>query len=168
MITWAQVERGFDYDGGLRDIYVRAATLADWKAVCGVLKKRLNFEFSIDGDPASFPEDVALVFAMRSTNTPMACVKLGTVRAVFHFFSEEEIECDIDPREVKSQVELDAVLEFLQEIGDAVGKPVLLTPENFQEYEILRYDPSSKTFKYTEAKESNQIITAQRASRVAD
>ena len=152
MIAWRQVERDFDWDGSLRDIYVRPAALEDWSLVCRVLKKRPGVEFRLDGELAPFPEDIAHVFALRSTKSPMLSVKLGAVTAVFHFFTEDEVECDIDPREVKSQVELDGVLAFLKEIGDVVAKPVVLTPENCPESEIVRYEPSSQTFRYAEAK----------------
>ena len=78
----------------------------------------------------------------------MLSVKLGAVTAVFHFFTEEEIECDIDPREIKSQVELDALLAFMKMIGDSVGKQAILTPENFRESAIFLYDPNTQTLTY--------------------
>jgi len=151
MIAWSQVERDFDWDGSLRDIYVRPAALEDWSVVCRVLKKLPGVEFRLDGEPAPFPEDIARVFAMRSVESPVLSVKLGAVTAVFHFFTEDEVECDIDPREVKSQIELDAVLAFLKKIGDAVAKPVVLTPENCPESEIVRYEPNLQTFRYADA-----------------
>ena len=148
MITWAQVEQDFELDGSLRDIYVRSATIKDWRAVYNLLKRNTTLGFCLDGDVAALPEDVTEVFAMRPLRSPMLRVDLGCVTVVIHFFTDEEIECDIDPRDVKSQVELDAVLEFLKEIGDCVAKPVLLTLENCREYEILRYDPCFHEFQH--------------------
>jgi hypothetical protein len=152
MIAWTQVKQDFDWDGSWRDIYVRPATIEDWRAVCEILKRCPGFDFRIDGEPASFPGDVADVFEMRSKKNPSLSAKLGTVTAVFHFFTDEEIECEIDPREITSQVQLDAVLEFLKKVGDAVGKSVILTHENCPKFEIVRYDPSARVFKYVEAK----------------
>jgi hypothetical protein len=156
MIAWSQVERDFDWNGSLHDIYVRPATLQDWSVICRVLKKLPGVEFRLDSELTPYPEDIAHVFALRSKKSPMLSVRLGAVTAVFHFFTEEEVECDIDPRSVKSQIELDEVLAFLKLIGDAVAKPVMLTPENCPESEIVRYEPSSQKFRYTESKEANQ------------
>ncbi len=119
--------------------------------LCDILRTWPGFEFRLDGETASLPGDIADVFAMRTQKNPTLTVKLGTVTAAFHFFTEEVIECDIDPREVKSQIELDAVLAFLKRIGDALAKPVLLTPENRSESEFVRYEPTSQKFKYVEA-----------------
>jgi hypothetical protein len=148
MIAWTTVEGDFEWDGSLRDIYVRSATLEDWSAVYCVLKKSPEVEFRFDGEAAALPEDIGDLFAARAKKTPMLSVKIGSVTAVFHFFTEEEVECDIDPRDVKSQADLDSVLAFLKEIGDSVGKPVLLTHENAREAEIFRYEPDSQQFMY--------------------
>ena len=148
MIAWTKVESDFEWDGSLRDIYVRSATLDDWRAVYRVLKASPDVEFRFDGEQAALPAEIDDVFAMRSRKSPMLSLKVGGVAVVFHFFTEEEIEGDIDPREVKSQAELDAVLAFLKKIGDSVRKPVLLTPENLPEAEILRYEPDSQEFMY--------------------
>ena len=148
MIAWTNVKSDFEWDGSLRDIYVRSATLEDWRAVYRVLKKSPDVELRFDGASSALPDDIGDVFAMRAKKSPTLSVKVGSATAVFHFFTEEEIECDIDPREVRSQADFDAVLAFLKRIGDSVGKPVLLTPENSPEAEILRYDPNFQEFKY--------------------
>jgi len=148
MITWAQVEQDFEWDGSLLDIYVRSATIKDWKAVYNHLRRNPTLGFFLDGDAATLPEDVTEVFAMRPLKSPMLSVRFGSVTVVTHFISEDEIECDIDPRDVRSQVDLDAVFAFLKQIGDCVAKPVLLTPENYRESEILRYDPCFHEFQY--------------------
>jgi hypothetical protein len=69
-----------------------------------------------------------------------------------HFFSESEIEFDIDPREVISQAELDILLIFLQQVGNAVHHPVVLTPENGPKHPIISYEPKLGQFRYHESK----------------
>ena len=148
MITWSEVKPEFDWDGSLRDIYILATIVNDWRAIYTVLKQFPHTELILDGKLASLPIDCADIFAARSEMGPMLSVKLGAVTAVFHFFTEEEIECDIDPREIKSQVELDALLAFMKMIGDSVGKQAILTPENFRESAIFLYDPNTQTLTY--------------------
>jgi hypothetical protein len=148
MIAWSKVESDFEWDGSLRDIYVRSATLEDWRAVYRVLKTSPEVAFRFDGEQVAVPADISDVFAMRGKKSPMLSLKVGSVTVVCHFFTEEEVEFDIDPREVRSQADLDAVLAFLKKIGDSVRKPVLLTPENAPQSEILRYEPASQHFMY--------------------
>ena len=152
MIAWSKIERDFEWDGSLRDIYIRPATLEDWRAVFRIVKVIPTAEFRIDGELEAMPQEVDEAFGMRARKHPTLSVKAGGVTIVFHFFTEEEVECDIDPREVKSQSDLDAVLAFIKMIGDAAGNPVLLTPENLPGSEILRYEPSSQRFRYAELK----------------
>lgn len=56
---------------------------------------------------------------------------------VVHFFIESEIEMTIDPREVRSQTELDTLLEFMRGVASALDMPVAMTPENGPEFPIL-------------------------------
>jgi hypothetical protein len=148
MITWSEVKAEFDWDGSLRDIYIHATTINDWRAVYTILKQSPRTELWLNGELAPLPDDCADFFAAGSELSAILRARLGTITAVFHFFTEEEIECDIDPRDVKSQVELDALLAFLKEIGDSVGKQSILTPENFRESVIFRYDPNSQMLRY--------------------
>jgi len=55
-----------------------------------------------------------------------------------HFFTETEIEFDLDPGEVASQRELDAVLQFMHLLANATGRETILTPENQEDIAIFR------------------------------
>lgn len=72
--------------------------------------------------------------------------RTGGILVVFHFFTPEEIECDIDPREVSGQASLDALLGFKRRLGDLTRKPAALTPENVPDEPIISYDPESSSF----------------------
>jgi hypothetical protein len=74
---------------------------------------------------------------------------------VFHFFSEGEIECDIDPREVTSQADLDAVLSLMRQLGDATKKQVILTYENCSNSPLLSYLPTTQEFRKCEPPSSD-------------
>jgi hypothetical protein len=148
MITWAQIQPDFAWDGSWRDIYVNPATLADWEALFAVLRRVPGVEFRLDGALATLPNEARDIFAARASKSPMLCVDVEGVNVVFRFFCEEVIEADIDPRQVRGQLQLDGVLAFLKKIGDAVSKPVTLTPENLPEEAIVHYDPTSQRFSH--------------------
>lgn len=70
-----------------------------------------------------------------------------------HFFTPDEIEFDIDPRAIDSQAQCERLVDFIRALGQAVGKAVLLTPENAPEYPYLRYDPLTDRAEWRERSE---------------
>lgn len=147
MIRWDTCREVLRLDGSLRDIYVASVTLADWLALYPVLCDYPGTEYLVDGIVQPLPETVEQTFATWSSGNPMLRLRVGRTLVVFHFFSEEEIECDFDPQEVASQADLDAVLGFVRQIGDVTGKRVAVTPENLREQPFITYDPESREFK---------------------
>lgn len=96
-ISWRTCRKDFEYDGGLRDIYITPATLADWRAIYLLLRDFPAVEFEVDGVVQPLPATVEQVFALRSSACPLLGVPVGPEFVNFHFFVEDEIECDIWP-----------------------------------------------------------------------
>jgi hypothetical protein len=128
MIHWQTCKKDFEWDGSWRDIYVFKTTLDDWRALCACLRAAYELGFQIDGITQPFPPAPEEVFAIRKQGSPLLRVRVGGILVACHFFTPEQMEFDIDPREVTSQSDLDALLGFLRRVGDAVGKPVAVTP----------------------------------------
>lgn len=142
-LNWDDVREEFVFDGSWRDIYVLNTTLADWQRVLDAIHKaEHDCEYLVDGAPGVLPNDAALTFLTSKESRPLLSVKFGGVQANCHFFSVEEIEFDIDPREVADQPQLDILVEFMQLLANSTGKPAILTPENFSQAVILRAMPN--------------------------
>ena len=75
---------------------------------------------------------------------------VGRACVVFHFFWDEEVECDFNPTDITSQVDLDALLAFVRQLGDVTRKRVIITPENLRECPFITYDPESLKFEHHE------------------
>jgi len=150
MISWNTCKEDFRPDGSLRDIYITPATLAEWRAIYPLLRDSPAVEFSVDGVVQPPLATVEQVFAVRPSANPMLRFRVGRTLVVFHFFSDEEVECDVSPDEVASQTDLDALLGFVRQLGDNTGKPVVITPENVRERPFISYDPESRRFQYHE------------------
>jgi len=150
MIRWDTCKEDFRSDGSLRDIYITPATLADWRVLYPLLRDFPAAEFSVDGVVQQPPITVEQAFAVRPTANPMLRFRVGRALVVFHFFSEEEIECDVSPHEITSQTDLDALLGFIRQVGDIVHKRVVITPENVQEQPFIAYKPVSREFEHYE------------------
>lgn len=60
--------------------------------------------------------------------------------AVFRLYSLNEIDFDVDLRELQGQERLDVLCGFLHAIGRRLHKPVVMKPEGDADYAILGYD----------------------------
>ncbi len=150
MIHWDKCKDDFQWDGSLRGIYVTPASLGDWKALYSILCSYPNVEYFVDGVAQPPPADVEQVFAVWASANPMLRIRVGESVVIFHFFARDEIECDIDPREITSQADLDSLLGFVRQMGDVTRKPVAVTPENLPERPIITYEPEKGEFRYHE------------------
>jgi hypothetical protein len=144
MIPWDKCRRDFEPDGGLRDIYVHSTTMEHWRALYETLRIAHHLEYSVDGTPQSLPVSVDEAFAARSTSSNAIRFRVGSALVVCHFFATDEIEMDIDPREVASQAALDELLGLLRLVGDTLGTPVGLTYEGDEQHPFITYEPSTR------------------------
>jgi hypothetical protein len=143
VIDWESVKAEFASDGSWRDVYVLNCTITDWAAIWRTLRNSPGARFFVDGQRHDPPIQVEEAFGLRASASPMLHVKVGRMLLVFHFFTDCEIECDLDPREVQGQADLDALLGFIREIGDLTGKNAIITPENRSDAPFLEYDPKT-------------------------
>ena len=111
----------------------------DWQALLAYTEQ-FPRSYSYDSVPKDLA-DAERLFDDRD-RSHLLSVKLGTVLANCHFFSHNEIEFDIDPREIDSPAAHILVLEFMEGLAAAIGKPVRLTPENGADRPCLSYDPT--------------------------
>jgi hypothetical protein len=65
-----------------------------------------------------------------------------------HFFTAEEIELDLDPREVVDEESFQAVTALLLELGRLLGKRSILTYENSQDALVLEYVPGDEEVRH--------------------
>lgn len=138
---WSLQAEDFAWDGSLRDIYVQGTSLDDWERVLRLVQYGpYQAQLFADDVLQPFPRDVRQLFGDSSARPWRLWFSVEGVHLKCHFFTHEEVEFDLDPREV-TQANLPALLRFMAELGDATSKPVVLTPENFQERPIFRYEP---------------------------
>lgn len=147
-ISWEDCAEAFNEDGSLRDIYVKGASVADWERLYKFLVDgEFNLSYTRDAEPANLPSHAAETLQDRSSShNLMICI--GDLTLNCHFFTQEEIELDIDPHEVRSQKELDLILGFMRNLGTVLAKEVILTGENSEDFVWFRYVPESDEMVY--------------------
>jgi hypothetical protein len=149
-MDWHQIKQDFERDGALRDIYVLETDLTDWQRVVEYLRQTHQpLEFQVNREPRPLPGQVRQIFNLRPEGgAAKLALRVGGVLLHCHFFSDEEIEFDFWPEDVKAQAELDALLAFMVDLHRVTQKAVLLTPENYKESPIFRVDVASSKVIY--------------------
>lgn len=147
-ISWEQCRADFEPDGALRDIYVLRANRELWAKLFDRLRGAYDLSFSVDGIVRTLPASVEEVFALRPAGSPLLNFDVGSIDVACHFFDPAQIEFDILPNQVRSQSDLNELLQFLTLVGNAVGDTVVLTPENRELEPIITYIPQTKSFLY--------------------
>jgi hypothetical protein len=143
-VPWPQIAPGLEADGSLRDVYILGTSLDDWPSVWSALFAGSNsVSFTVDGEPRTPPLDVAEAFLLRRNHAVCASYALGRQRLNCHFFIEEEVEFDLDPRDVDGPAEADRLAQFMEALGRATSKEVRLTLENEPDTIIARYVPDT-------------------------
>jgi hypothetical protein len=145
-----RISKVFYCDGSYRDIYIRNTSLSDWQAFHEFIKnERLCIEIFKDGARVEFDDlSVEEIFKLTEQFAIRMCFYLDTLSVHCNFFTIEEIELDIDPKEVIDERIYNNVIEFLLKLSKAVNKEVVLTPENCPDYVILRSLPNRNEIEY--------------------
>jgi len=151
-VAWNNVAQEFAFDGSWRDIYVFDVDLQAWQRTLDELRRHARYElvYHRGGDVSELPAAAADAFPADGQADRMLSVKFAGVQANCHFFIPEEIEFDIDPREVQGQSQLNALLAFMRLLSDATGKDAVLTPENCPEVVVFRSRPNHAAVEYHE------------------
>ena len=146
---WSAFEPEFYRDGSLRDIYVLNTQLPHWAAAVDFVAERYALSFTGAWQGASLPRDIEQLFPTDPESQATALsVDVGGVLVNCHFFAVDEIEFDLDPADVRDPSRLDGLFAFMKGLANAVGKDVLLTPENMREIAIFRCRPGAEQIEH--------------------
>ncbi|MER6677549.1 hypothetical protein [Streptomyces sp. NPDC000983] len=140
-VLWGDVSAFFDPDlmGSLPDVRVPDASVEDWQAVLDLVVERgWKFQYS-EGE--TVPRAEAVLSRPADTECPDLRVwPTADVLAIFRLHAADEVDFDVDLRELQGQDRLDVFCGFLREIGRRLGKPVLMDPEGDYGHPVLGFD----------------------------
>lgn len=146
---WESVAREFEFDGTWRDIYVLDADISLWQRVLDALRVGpFELKYYRDDTLSELPAAAQQAFPDAGWSDRLLWVIFAGVQAKCHFFTTDEIEFDIDPREVRGQEQLNAVFEFMRLLSRATGKCAILTEENCPERAIFQTYPDRTEVEY--------------------
>lgn len=144
-LRWEDVKGWFDLEinGDLPDGQVTGTTLEDWRSLVSLAHERgWRLELFEDGREVSPDDRGGDVFArVHEVAVTLRLWLTEEIGVNLWFFSPEEINFDIDLRELQSQQRLDVLCDFLRSVGRRLGKSVLVTPESGSELQTdLSYE----------------------------
>jgi hypothetical protein len=137
-------------DGSLRDIYIFNKSLQDWDVLLDFLKSNYPLEFEQD----RLPDTIHHIINLGECDGRLLKINIGNdIFAHCHFYVSEKgfspIEFDLDPKELQSTYAIETLLQFMQNLGEALKEDVVLTEENSETHILLSYSFSSKNFSIT-------------------
>ena len=138
-MDWNELRNGvYHIDGSWRDIYVLNTTRDDWKKwseyVSASYKVSWYAEDYNDGIASKRIDSWFIDYRWDSEHyVTTASVFLDKVQVNCHFFTESQIENDIDPNEIESLDDHNKVMDYMKSISKLLGKEVVLTEENSEE-----------------------------------
>lgn len=139
----------FYQDGSLRDIYVLESTSDDWQKLIAFLRSgKYKVTYELDGIEKPLPSDFSEIQKYMGEVYQLLSIHIEGLRLNCHFFLTENIEFDLLPNEVETEEKAEAIFQFMAMVGRLLGKEVILTPENGQEYVIVGYDPKANKMNY--------------------
>jgi hypothetical protein len=148
--VWEQVKTEFEWDGSLRDLYILDAGIRDWQKLIDRLRSsKYRLRYEVDDEVCQLPRSVGDLFLIRAECCPLLSIEVDGIRFNCHFFAEEQIEFDLDPREIDGEAKLQTLFRFMQFLGDSTSKRVVMTPENGAGITIFELLPGADEIRYT-------------------
>lgn len=143
-LLWDDVKCFFDLDlmGSLPDLRVPNTSVEDWQAVLDLVAER-GWKCQYSEGEAVIPVPRAEDVLSRPADAECPDLRVWPtvdVLAVFRFHADDEIDFDVDLRELQGQERLDVFCGFLREIGRRLGKPVLMDAEGDYGHPVLGFD----------------------------
>ncbi|NNN37075.1 hypothetical protein HLK59_43380 [Streptomyces sp. S3(2020)] len=128
-LLWDDVKDHFDPDatGALPDLRIPYASADDWQALLDLVVERgWNHECLEGADALALPRAADVFARPPDAECPQLRVRPAEdMLAIFRFLADEEIDFDMDVREVRGQERLDLFCDFLRATG---RRPLLREP----------------------------------------
>ncbi len=138
-MDWVKIKEEILYkDGSLRDIYFQGMTEKTrakfWEFMkYNALSKELILDNKTFTEFPSFPE-------IKKQENKLLKIRLDGILVVCHFFTDEEIEMDIDPGEVKNIELWNKLINMLTDLSRFIGVKGKITPESAPEYILMEIE----------------------------
>lgn len=162
MKNWKNIDWIFEKDGALRDIYVQNATILDWEKVVDLLNSEYKLTFGVYKDNLTDKIDFGYMKTMFADETgeletKSATIDLSGIVVKCFFFLENQIEFDINPTEIKTELDFNKIIDFMKSISSKLEKQITLCGENQPEFPLIKIDTKNGIEKILTKKEAENL-----------
>ena len=161
--NWDEIKWIFEPDGSLIDIYVQNVKIEDWIILINYLNANHIVKYGPLGENKE-TNKIDLDYLIHLLNDKTGELELKIVSIIIddiiinlHFFSIDEIEFDIDPKEIYSFDNYNKILDFMNKVSELLNKPLILSGENYSEFPVINLDFSKNLIKVLTKKEAKQL-----------
>jgi len=155
--NWTDIKWIFEQDGSLRDIYVQDISLQEWEK----LIDHLNDNFSLTYSDKHKIDKKYVIEYLKDKRVKMESkfltIHLGQIQVKCYFFLAEQIEFDIDPKEINSIKDFEVIESFMTSISEILQEQVTLTAENTPEFPLFKVDAKNEINKILTEEESAEL-----------
>ncbi|MCB9305262.1 MAG: hypothetical protein H6565_01565 [Lewinellaceae bacterium] len=138
--NWQDIKWIFEPDGALRDIYVQEVSLNDWKKIIDLINKGYKVNYSGTNQINKSYVVEYLTDETGEIESKSASIFLGEIRLNCHFFLEDQIEFDVDPKEVNSLEDFELIENFMVDVSKSIDNQITLTDENNPKFPLVKID----------------------------
>ena len=152
--NWKDIKWIFEPDGSLIDLYVQEVSLDDWTNVIHLINQKYKVKY---GDTNQIDTKYTIDYLTDETGemeSKSASINLDKIQVNCHFFLGDQIEFDLDPKEINSIEDFELVEKFMLEISKSVDNQITLTYENDTKFPLIKIDSN---------REVNKILTEEEA-----
>jgi hypothetical protein len=143
-LLWDTAKNFFNPDlmGALPDLHVADVSASEWQKVFDLVESSgWPFQFRLDMTPQPLLPAREAFEKLGEAGVDLCVWFAPEAEAIFRLYSPEQIDFDVDLRELQGQDRLDGLCEFLCRLGRVLARPVLMTAEGDWGYPVLGFDP---------------------------
>ena len=142
-MNWTELkEKIYYWDGSWRDLYILNTSLDDNLKWTNYVNENYRIEwFNGLTQKNDTKIDFEVIKEFWSENHDLcstAKVFIDKIQINNHFFDDDEIENDIDPREINSIEDHEIIVKYMTDLSQLLDKPIILTPENDKEIVLIK------------------------------
>ncbi|GAA4475863.1 hypothetical protein [Phytohabitans houttuyneae] len=114
-LRWEDVRVWFDLvlNGTLPDVHVPETTVEDWRTLIALVQAEgWQWEYRVDGEPGELPAVEDMLSRRDEARIALHVWPTPDVLAIFRPYEAEQIDFDVDLRELQGQARLDVLCRF--------------------------------------------------------
>jgi hypothetical protein len=138
--NWKDIKWIFEPDSALRDIYVQEVSVDDWKKILDLINEKYKV---IYGETNQINKNYVIEYLTDETGeieSKSASIFLGEIRLNCYFFLKDQIEFDLDPKEVNSIEDFELIENFMVDVSKSIDNQISLTDEDNTKFPLVKID----------------------------